>query len=85
MSTPAPISMPVWQSVLVAHGCQLDTGSQTLRLQLEPVGEYLHCTPTSSGSILPFNIRVHVGQTVTIAWDSKLSRYIVRLGEQIAA
>ena len=77
--------MPVWQSVLVAHGCQLDTGNQTLPLQLEPVGECLHCTPRSSGSILPFNIRVHVGQTVTITWDRELSRYVVWLGGKIAA
>ena len=81
----APISMPVWQSVLVAHGCQLDTGNQTLPLQLEPVGECLHCTPRPSGSILPFNIPVRVGQTVTITWDSELSRYIVWLEEEIAA
>jgi hypothetical protein len=81
----APISMPVWQSVLVAHGCELDTGSKTLPRQLEPVGECLHCTPRSSGAILPFNIRVRVGQTVTITWDSELSRYIVWLEEEIAA
>jgi hypothetical protein len=80
-----PMSMPVWQSVLVAHGCQLDTGNQTLPLQLEPVGECLHCTPRSSGSILPFNIPVRVGQTVTITWDSELSRYIVWLSGRIAA
>jgi hypothetical protein len=79
------ISMPVWQSVLVAHGCQLDAGSQTLPLQLEPCGECLHCTPSSSGSILPFNISVRLGQTVNIAWDSELSRYIVWLEENVAA
>ena len=61
-----PISMPVWQSVLLAHGCQLRTEDQTLSLQLEPVGESLHCTPTSSGSMLPFNVPVSVGQTVTV-------------------
>jgi hypothetical protein len=81
----APISMPVWQSVLVAHGCQLDTGSRTLPLQLEPVGECLHCTPRSSGAISPFNIRVRAGQTVTITWDSELSRYIIWLSGRIAA
>jgi hypothetical protein len=80
-----PIPMPVWQSVLVAHGCQLDNGSQILPLLLEPVGECLHCTPTSSGSMLPFNIPVCVGQTVIISWDRKLSRYIVEsLGEKIS-
>ena len=79
------ISMPVWQSVLVAHGCQLDTGSQTLQLPLEPGGECLQCTPRSSGSILPFNIPVRLGQILKIAWDSELSRYIVWLEEKTAA
>ena len=79
------ISMPVWQSVLVAHGCQLDTGNQTLPLQLEPCGERLHCTPNSSGSILPFNIPVRLGQVVSIAWDCDLSRYIVWLDDKTAA
>jgi hypothetical protein len=78
--------MRVWQSVLVAQGCQLDDGSQLLPLQLEPVGERLHCTIRSSGSILPFNIPVCVGQALTISWDCQLSRYIVELsGENIAA
>jgi hypothetical protein len=81
----AQISMPVWQSVLIAHGCQLDTGSQFLPLPLEPGGECLRCTPRSSGSILPFNIQVRVGQAVTITWDNELSRYIVWLEENIAA
>jgi hypothetical protein len=81
-----PISMPVWQSVLVAHGCQLDTGTQILPLPLEPVGESLHCTPRTSGSLLPFNVPVRIGQTVTITWDSELSRYVVEWpGETIAA
>ena len=84
--TGAPISMSVWQSVLVAHGCQLDTGNQILPLPLEPVGESLHCTPKTSGSLLPFNVPVLVGQTVTITWDSELSRYVVEWpGETIAA
>jgi hypothetical protein len=78
--------MPVWQSVLVAHGCQLDTGSQILHLRLEPVGESLHCTPRTSGSLMPFNVPVCVGQTVTITWNSELSRYIVEWrGDKIAA
>jgi hypothetical protein len=81
-----PISMPVWQSVLVAHGCQLDNGSEILPLRLKPVGESLHCTPTMSGSLLPFNVPVRIGQTVTITWNSELSRYIVEWpGETIAA
>jgi hypothetical protein len=71
------LSLPVWQRALIAHGCKLETGNQTLPLKVEPVGEALHVTPTSSGSMLPFNIPVRVGQTVTITWDSELSRYIV--------
>jgi len=63
------ISMAVWQSVLFAHGCQLDSGTQVVPLQLEPIGECLHGTPRSSGLILPFNIAVCPGETVTIAWD----------------
>ena len=81
-----PITMPVWQSVLVAHGCQLDTGSQVLPLRLEPVGESLHFTPRTSGSLLPFNVPVRIGQTVTITWNRELSRYVVEWrGEKIAA
>jgi hypothetical protein len=81
----AQIAMPVWQSVLIAHGCQLDTGNHTLPLPLEPGGDCLHCTPTSSGSILPFNIPVRLGQVVSIAWDCDLSRYIVWLDDKTAA
>jgi hypothetical protein len=53
--------------------------------ELERSDERLHCTPRSSGSILPFNIPVRLGQTVNIAWDSELSRYIVWLEEKTAA
>ena len=77
--------MPVWQSVLLAHGCQLRTEDKTLSLQLEPVGESLHCTPASSGSMLPFNVPVLVGQTVTVTWDSDVSRYVVNVEEKAAA
>ena len=69
--------MPVWQSVLLTHGCQLDNGSQILPLKLESLGDCLRCTPTFSGSMLPFDMPVRVGQTVTISWDNDLSRYIV--------
>jgi len=71
------IPLPVWQSVLLTHGCQLDNGRQIRSLKLEPLGDCLRCTPTSSGLILPFDMRVRVGQKVTIRWDSDLSRYIV--------
>jgi hypothetical protein len=78
--------MPVWQSALMAHGCKLETGKQTLALKLEPVGETLHCTPASSGCMLPFRVPVHMGQLVTITWDSGLSRYIVESrGQKTAA
>jgi len=71
------IPMPVWQSVLLTVGCQLDNGRQILPLKLELRGDSLWCTPTSTGSMLPFDMRVRVGQTVTISWDNDLSRYIV--------
>ena len=79
------LSMPVWQNVLIVHGCQLDTGHQTLPLRLDPVGETLHCTPTCSGSILPFNVPVFAGQTVIISWDREASRYVLSLDAQTAA
>jgi hypothetical protein len=69
--------MPVWQSVLLTHGCQLDNGSQILPLKLEPRGDCLRCTPTFSGLMLPFGMPVRVGQSVTISWDNDLSRYII--------
>jgi hypothetical protein len=71
------IPLPVWQSVLLTHGCQLDNGRQIRSLKLEPRGDCLRCTPTSSGLILPFDMRVRVGQKVTIRWDNDLSRYII--------
>jgi hypothetical protein len=80
------VPMPVWQSVLLTLGCQLDNGRQILPLKLEPRGDCLRCTPTSTGSMLPFDMRVRVGQTVTISWDNDLSRYIVEsLGKRKAA
>jgi hypothetical protein len=63
----------------------LDTGSQILPLQLEPVGDSLHCTPTASGSMLPFNVPVCVGQIVKIRWDGEASRYNVTVEEKSAA
>ena len=78
-----PLSLPVWQNALVVHGCQLDTGSQTVPLQLEPVGDCLRCTPTASGSMLPFNVPVSVGQIVKIGWYD--DRYVVTVEEKTAA
>ena len=71
------VPMPVWQSVLLTHGCQLDNGSRVVPLKLESRGDCLRCKPTFSGLMLPFDVPVRVGQTVTITWDSDLSRYIV--------
>ena len=80
-----PLSLPVWQNVLAVHGCQLVTGRQILPLPLEPVGDSMHCTPTASGSIMPFDVPVSVGQTVTITWDSEESRYVVTVAGKAAA
>ena len=80
------IPMPVWQSALLTHGCQVDNGGQIIPLKLEPRGDCLSCTPTVSGSMLPFAMPVQVGQIVMISWDNDLSRYIVEShGERMAA
>ena len=70
-------TMPVWQSVLLTHGCHLDNGIRVVRLKLEPLENCLRCTPIFDGSMLPFNLPVRVGHPVTISWDNKLSRYII--------
>jgi hypothetical protein len=81
-----PLSMPVWQNVLLVHGCGLDIGSEVLPLKLEVIGDCVQCTPTSSGSMLPFHVPVRMGQTVTITWDCELSRYVVQsMGKKTAA
>ena|SRR5579862_8813278 len=78
--------MPLWQSALIAQGCHVDSGSQILPLKLEPAGECLLCTPACNGWMLPFHTAVMVGQTVSISWDSQLSRYLVEVrGEKTAA
>jgi len=69
--------MPVWQSALLTQGCQVKTGSQVVPLKLEPLENGFRCTPSYSGSLLPFDVQVRVGQAVTITWDPELSRYIV--------
>ncbi len=80
------IPVAVWQSALLTLGCQLDNGSQIILLKLEPLGDCQRCTPTSNGSMLPFDMPVRVGEAVTISWDSFLSRYIVESrGERKAA
>ena len=72
--------LPVWQSALLALGCQLDIGSShLLPLELRPVENGILCTPPFSGDMLPFDLSVQLGQTVTITWDSALSRYLVKV------
>ena len=63
----------------MALGCQVNAGSQLLPLDLRPVENGLLCTAPVSGAILPFDVPVEVGQTVTISWDSELSRYLVKV------
>ena len=71
------ILLPIWQSALLSQGCRVQSAGQFFPLELRPVGDRIVCTPTVSGSLLPFNVAVSVGQPVTIRWDSELSRYIV--------
>ena len=71
--------MLVWQSALIALGCQLDVGSQLLPLELRPVEDRLVCTAPCSGAMLPFDVLIEVGQTLTITWDSELSRYLLKV------
>jgi len=73
-------SLAVWQSALLTRGCQITSAGQFFPLELHPVGDRIVCTPSVSGSMLPFNMRVTVGQPVTITWDCELSRYIVAAG-----
>jgi hypothetical protein len=78
--------MPVWLNALVVRGCHLDNGSEVMPVKLVPVGDRLHCIPASNGFMLPFQIPVSMGQTVTISWDYESSRYIVEsMGKKIAA
>ena len=78
--------LPVWQSVLLTHGCHVDNGNQIVPLKLEPLGNSLRCTPAFNGSMLPFDLPVRVGHTVTISWDINLSRYIIESrGQRMAA
>jgi hypothetical protein len=72
------ILLPIWQSALLSQGCRVHSAGQFFPLELRPVGDRIVCTPTVSGSLLPFNVAVTGGQPVTISWDSDLSRYMVR-------
>ena len=82
----ADTPLPVWQSALLTRGCEVNSEGKFFPLELRPVGDRIVCTPTVSGSLMPFNVGVVVGQTVDIRWDSEISRYIVLAGgEPIAA
>ncbi len=79
-------SLPLWQKALLVQGCVVQSESRFLPLKLQPVGDRIVCTPSVSGRMLPFNVRVKVGQPVTITWDDELSRYIVwAAGHPLAA
>ena len=78
----ARIILPVWQSALLAHGCQMESAGQFMPLELHPVGDQIVCTPTVSGCLLPFNVAVMPDEDVTISWDDELSRYIVLVAGQ---
>ena len=78
--------LPIWQQALLTRGCEVSAGGQFFPLELHPAGDRIVCTPSVSGSLLPFNVSVIIGQPVAITWDSDLSRYIVSAGgEPIAA
>ncbi len=84
--TIAGTHLPVWQSALLTHGCEVNSGGLLIPLKLHPVGDGIVCTPTVSGCMLPFQVCVTVGQPVTITWDHELSRYIVwTAGQRLAA
>jgi hypothetical protein len=83
---PADKPLPLWQSALLAHGCQVTSNGQHVDVELQPLGDQIVCTPSVNGWMLPFHVRVKVGTAVTITWDSELSRYIVSAaGKPIAA
>jgi len=78
--------LPVWQTALLTRGCEVSANGEFFPLELRPAGDRIVCTPSVSGSLLPFNVSVTIGQPVAITWDSDLSRYIVSAGgEPIAA
>ncbi len=82
----AHTALAIWQSALLTQGCKVDSGCGFIPIELHPVGNGIVCTPTASGSLLPFHIPVTLNQPVTITWDDDLSRYIVKTeGERRAA
>jgi hypothetical protein len=77
---PATGAMPLWQSALLVQGCQLKADDKFFSLELCPIGDRIICTPTMNGVMVPFNLEVTVGESVTITWDNELSRYLVTMG-----
>jgi hypothetical protein len=71
------IRLPIWQSALLSQGCQVHAAGEFFPLELRPVGDRIVCTPSVSGSLLPFNVTVTGGRPVMISWDATLSRYVV--------
>ena len=85
-ATVANSPLPVWQTALLTRGCEVSCEGQFFPLELHPAGDRIVCTPSVSGSLLPFNVDVIIGHPVAITWDNELSRYIVNAGgESIAA
>jgi hypothetical protein len=84
--TKANSALPVWQSALLTQGCHVHSGGHIFCLELLPIGDRIVCTPSVSGWLGPFHLRVKVGQVVTITWDHELSRYLVTTsGQRLAA
>jgi hypothetical protein len=70
-------ALPVWQTALLTQGCEVHAEGDVFPLELRPVGDSIVCTPAVSGWIAPFQLKVTVGEPVTITWDQELSRYVV--------
>jgi hypothetical protein len=84
--TRANSALPVWQSALLIRGCQVQSGGRILSLALVPVDHRIVCTPTMSGWMVPFHVKVIGGEPVTITWDQELSRYLVTtVGRRLVA
>ncbi len=78
--------LPVWQRALLARGCEVQKAGQFFPMELQPIGDRIYCTPSVSGALVPFNVRVKIDQTIIITWDSERSRYIVTgAGNPVAA
>jgi hypothetical protein len=79
-------ALPVWQSALLNCGCKVWAGAKFRSIELLPAGEHIVCTPTISGWMSPFEVPVKAGQTLNIAWNQEISRYVVSVaGERRVA